>query len=414
MNRLVIVGNGFDLAHDLPTSYCHFIDDFWKNFKNNYKKEEYAEIIFVNEQYYGFLNYSTINNFDDLKKSLIDYSEEYNHRYSDKNCTCYTNDGKAIFYFKNQFLYQINFIKSIENWVDIENEYFNELKKIVEYKSLDITKTKDDNINARKEKIIVLNKEFRQIKNLLESYLVANVENVFDTGYGRGDRDWVKIYEMFKPISAYNNESKVVDEFFDFEDKALVNDIISRPRLEGEFEPYIYFLNFNYTNTLFKYVNPLLDAKLNVKCNFIHGRLSSELNPINFGFGDEMDEDYKLIENINDNEYLQNFKSFNYFQNGNYKSLMDYINSDKFQVYIIGHSCGLSDRTLLNTVFEHNNCRSIKIYYYDKGDSDNYTDIVQNISRHFNDKVVMRNKIVNKSLCKPFPQDVSLPLKVGI
>jgi hypothetical protein len=35
---------------------------------------------------------------------------------------------------------------------------------------------------------------------------------------------------------------------------------------------------------------------------------------------------------------------------------------DSFQVLIMGHSCGLSDRTLLNIVFEHNNCRSIKVF----------------------------------------------------
>jgi hypothetical protein len=30
MNRLVIIGNGFDLAHGLPTSDKDFIDDYWK------------------------------------------------------------------------------------------------------------------------------------------------------------------------------------------------------------------------------------------------------------------------------------------------------------------------------------------------------------------------------------------------
>ena len=39
MNKLVIVGNGFDLAHGLPTSYNYFIDDFWKCLKENYEKE---------------------------------------------------------------------------------------------------------------------------------------------------------------------------------------------------------------------------------------------------------------------------------------------------------------------------------------------------------------------------------------
>ena len=138
--------------------------------------------------------------------------------------------------------------------------------------------------------------------------------------------------------------------------------------------------------------------------------LNDDLNLINFGFGDEMDDNYKLIENINENEYLKNFKSFQYLQNSNYSNLLSYIDSDKFQVLIMGHSCGLSDRTLLNTIFEHNNCRSIKVYYHQWEDKvtkelkDNYTEITQNISRHFNKKKLMREKIVNKTLCKPLPQ----------
>ena len=30
MNRIILIGNGFDLAHGLPTGYAHFIDDYWK------------------------------------------------------------------------------------------------------------------------------------------------------------------------------------------------------------------------------------------------------------------------------------------------------------------------------------------------------------------------------------------------
>jgi hypothetical protein len=129
-----------------------------------------------------------------------------------------------------------------------------------------------------------------------------------------------------------------------------------------------------------------------------------------------MDEDYKIIENLDDNEYLKNFKSFQYLQNSNYKTLLDYIDMDKFQVLILGHSCGLSDRTLLNTVFEHINCRSIKVFYHETIDlngkviKDNYSEIIQNISRHFNKKKLMREKIVNKTLCQPLPQ-IQMPKK---
>ena len=46
MNRLILIGNGFDLAHGLKTSYGHFIDWYWKEWgyrllHGQSKKEEY-------------------------------------------------------------------------------------------------------------------------------------------------------------------------------------------------------------------------------------------------------------------------------------------------------------------------------------------------------------------------------------
>ena len=72
----------------------------------------------------------------------------------------------------------------------------------------------------------------------------------------------------------------------------------------------------------------------------------------------------------------------------------------------MGHSCGNSDRTLLNTIFEHKNCISIKPYYHKrkKDGKDNYLDIVQNISRNFTDMKLMRDRVVNKTYCEPLPQ----------
>jgi hypothetical protein len=34
MNRIILIGNGFDLAHGLPTRYEDFIDDYWEGFMN--------------------------------------------------------------------------------------------------------------------------------------------------------------------------------------------------------------------------------------------------------------------------------------------------------------------------------------------------------------------------------------------
>jgi hypothetical protein len=174
------------------------------------------------------------------------------------------------------------------------------------------------------------------------------------------------------------------------------------------------FLNFNYTLAVEPYVKainsrPASDFGQNASEIKIHGQIDSKQNPINFGFGDEMDDHYKIIEKNGDNKYLQNIKSFQYLHNSNYRRLLNWVEAKDFQVYIFGHSCGLSDRTMLNTIFEHNNCKSIKIFY--REETNNFTELTQNISRHFDQKKKMRSKIVDKSLCVPLPQDVRFQAK---
>ena len=92
-------------------------------------------------------------------------------------------------------------------------------------------------------------------------------------------------------------------------------------------------------------------------------------------------------------------------ESDNYRKVLEFIEADTFQIIIMGHSCGNSDRTLLNTLFEHRNCVSIKPYYHIKEDkTDNYLDIVQNISRNFNDMKLMRDRAVNKTYCETLTQ----------
>lgn len=158
------------------------------------------------------------------------------------------------------------------------------------------------------------------------------------------------------------------------------------------------FLNFNYTKTSEKY----LSESSNVMVNYIHGNLEDPESII-FGYGDELDSDFKKLQKMNDNECLRHIKSIRYLESDGYRKMLEFIESDTFQVIIMGHSCGLSDRTLLNTLFEHKNCVSIKPYYYvNKEGKDNHLDIIQNISRNFTDMKLMRDRVVNKTFCEPF------------
>ena len=164
----------------------------------------------------------------------------------------------------------------------------------------------------------------------------------------------------------------------------------------------IMLLNFNYTNTPEKYLNQ--DVATIVP---IHGKLDNPESII-FGYGDEMDPSFKELRDFNNGECLKNVKSMRYLEAPNYRNVLSFIESAPFQVLIMGHSCSNSDRTLLNTIFEHPNCLSIKPYYYvtDKEKvTDNYTELVQHISRNFNDMKLMRDRVVNKTQCQPLIHD---------
>jgi hypothetical protein len=408
MNRLVIIGNGFDLAHGLPTSYKDFIDDYWESAckTKERRKLEYDDDHFVKlscdlGSMYSDLDCEAFNNITSYKElmTLVKRNRENGYGYFDVS-------------FRNSF-FKIICDNSIENWVDIENQYYYQLKKIIKSESLDTSKTNEYWSNEQRIQVEKLNMELEQVKNLLEKYLNEKVVNKYDLDFIKNQNiDWMKIYNFLKPISLLSNEVNILKEFINTKDVTEIKEHFDKERKE-ELVNNLYFLNFNYTPIANIYCESFSkDDRIDSRINFIHGSLGNILeNKTNFGFGDEMDDDYKTIENLNDNEYLKNFKSFKYLQNSNYNDLLRYIDSEKFQVIIMGHSCGLSDRTLLNTIFEHNNCRSIKVFYHQKKNgTDNYNEIIQNVSRHFNKKKLMREKIVNKTLCQPLPQ-IQLLLK---
>ena len=74
------------------------------------------------------------------------------------------------------------------------------------------------------------------------------------------------------------------------------------------------------------------------------------------------------------------------------------------EVFVLGHSLGLSDRTMLSMIFEHSNCKSIKIFYYEHDKGNNYVELTQEISKHFRNKLEMRRKIVPFDRSEPMPQ----------
>ena len=404
MNRLVIIGNGFDLAHKLPTGYCDFINDYWldviKTISSNTHRFEdelfNANIDYLEQSHILCNDWKLVKDYE----SLFTFFNKYdNHFYNTKS-----------FSFQNELFRTISNQTATHNWVDIENIYY------------EILKSRAKGVNNKysyAKNVYDLHAEFDQIKRLLKKYLVKKIKDIYRFDHYSGENtDWSLMCEKLKPISIFSNEDNIRKQFSKIDDVNDIEIFFKKERDSNEKAiSNIYFLTFNYTPTIYKYSDLIKSERIAVFVNYIHGEIENEHeNKINFGFGDEMDDDYKSIENMNNNEYLRNFKSFQYLQNSNYNNLLNFIDSEKFQTVIVGHSCGLSDRTLLNTIFEHRNCRSIKVFFHEikdeKGNviADNYTEITQNISRHFNKKALMRERIVNKTLCQPLPQ-IQLPKK---
>ncbi len=84
---------------------------------------------------------------------------------------------------------------------------------------------------------------------------------------------------------------------------------------------HILALNFNYTPTFEKLYAPCSEVEI---IN-IHGELKNTANPIVFGYGDELDDDYKEIEKTNDNDFLDNIKSVAYGNTDNYRRLLEFL-----------------------------------------------------------------------------------------
>jgi hypothetical protein len=184
----------------------------------------------------------------------------------------------------------------------------------------------------------------------------------------------------------------------------------ARPNtIRGEMTPKkICILNFNYTHIAEEYGKSFKDRGYTYIP--IHGQIQKEntyaQDPV-FGFGDEMDPNYTNFELLRNDAVFAHIKSFKYLQSNHYRNLLEFIESGPYQVQIFGHSCGVSDRTLLNTVFENEDCISIKPFYYEYQGTDDYEQKSFSIARHFKSKAELRAKVVNKKYCEAMVQPVS-------
>lgn len=382
-NAIILIGNGFDLAHGMKTSYNDFSEwylnknicnnliniicnlDYYNKKNNIFKERFFMDLKQILEDYLPNLNgsYDRLD-FDYIKnlRTLLLNKEEHERISIIRNeLNKETFNIKRI--IKNEFLGNL-YSNTYNNWFDIESSYYFELTKRLEKEGIiefDVSYTSP---------IESLNNEFEIIKNALKEYL--------------------KTIEI--------KHKNKVSEFF-------IENFIGKENIN--------IVNFNYTNTINQYINnftysfkPYDTTKTYTNTNYIHGELDRK---IIFGYGDDDSEEYKRMKQTQKDEYLKNFKTFAYLESNHYRNLISLLNSLKdYEVYVLGHSLSLTDKTLLYEILSPEKCLNIHLFKRDdllneEEKNQNIKKLHFNISRILNNDADSRKKIVPLESTPHFP-----------
>ena len=261
-NSLLIIGNGFDLAHDLETGYGDFLDQL----------EYYSE-------FYKYIKREELSNFSIYEK---------------------LNSGVLLKYLKNT--------RDQNGWIDFENEIRNIIIAVSEFSSY-LTRKVD--VYKKKEYYFLIDNE----KSKLPLFLLYVVENkqYFLDEYLINDK-WTKkdLEKLYRKIhDEIINFIRLFRCYISWVNKFFMNQVQSKNIFENINITKI--LNFNYTDTFRKiYSNNLIDKDI---C-WVHGRILDDgKGNIVMGSGSDFyDEKYEYFLDL-----------FKFYQKYKYKTDMQYL-----------------------------------------------------------------------------------------
>lgn len=327
--NILVIGNGFDLAHGLPTRYndfLNFIEEYFK-YKNLGESQEKYSIYFKKvEKLTEFLE------INELMTNNLWY-----------------------YYFHDLKLNKL--LKGKDNWIDFEKEISNVVqtldKTISSYNQREINNVLDEPIQGYLNKLEFLLKQNKEISPTINNAKsIDNLESLKQNLLKDLNR-FIRCMEIYfvnyiNEYSMHNMKSK------EFIKKLNINKILS----------------FNYTNTF----ECLYDSHFKeITYDYIHGKaaVNHDLNSCNLvlGIDEYLNEDEKKI-NV---EFIQFKKFFQRIYKGTGCLYKDWIKEydfekslvDELNLYFIGHSLDVTDKDILNELILHKGANTT-IYYHNQ------------------------------------------------
>ena len=357
--NILVIGNGFDLAHGLPTRYMDFLE-----FIEKY--EEYYNNSFVYCDYTYIAVY-----FKDLKENRSDIYNQINSL---------INENRWIHHFLT--LKDENMLKNKPTWIDFESE----ISKVIQTLDKIKRRFKNDSYSER-----------NQVK--LDEYEFEVLHDIFDF-----DRklDIVNRFLLLKEIESITK--KLVEDLNRLIRclEIYLDDYVSNKYFETlkkkEFITNLKIdnvLSFNYTNTYKR----LYDSS-HIEFNYIHGMVNHkhDLNSCNLILG--------IDEYLNDNEknrcvdFIQFKKFFQRIYKGTSCSYKEWLETyelykKKFpksrrglNIYFIGHSLDVTDKDILKELILHEGANTT-IYYHNQ---ESLSRLITNLV-----KVIGEDELINRT-----------------
>ena len=359
MKKILVVGNGFDLAHGLPTKYNDFlyflvlcIDAFsdWKKLDGddgNQKYYECEQVAIHNILQNDSENDSVKKIFDENRKNIekILKSKSMKNHFSENDLLKY-----MICVYANKQNFNCEF-----QWIDVEDE----LMRFVKYFNV-------SNI------IHVGNKIYLEPKINGKTFYCMDISQHLETLSDiPKDKLKSKVFEyIFKNLEQFSSLLKMYL-------KLVMDKFHAKNELHFKFSSNVqndfYFshiISFNYTNT-----STIYNSK--AKIYYVNGCLKDKNiilgieNPFSSDSNEYLDDNVHLFfKNVQRILYDFKYKHNTWFKKSNndfYPKYGDLKIKDKSRdVYIVGHSLALSDKYILLDIFEQSD--NITIFYYNDDD----------------------------------------------
>ncbi len=389
-----MIGNGFDLAHGLPTRYKDFLE-FCEKATLIYEEELNGFEDEYNKRYLHDWS------FNDTIKQLLNQAFQSKVYENLKWTTANLYLNELYECIQNNFWYE--YFKLIirnkqyngENWIDFESEIARAIKEIEVYHH---AISSGQSINGEPQ--IFMLYPFICKKKAVPPVATDNIKGI--------DSVISTLYEDL------NRLTRALEIYLSVFVSAIE---INKPIADLEGQKFDYVLSFNYTDTYERVFREMITNKTEI-C-YLHGKANKDAKiescNLVLGIDEYLSEEQRNIE--------LTFLSFKKFYqriykctDNSYSNWLDEIcdstpcgqRENEFELHIFGHSLDITDKDILEKFILNDNVQT-KIYYYqrDKHDKSDFSSKIRNLIKIIKqDKLIERTGGGSKNTIEFIPQNI--------